>query len=149
MQYECSAFIIDTWIDAVAKGRSNVAPQKLPWDLIRTLVVETYGGKIDDAGDFQQLEKLAHSFLTPAAFEEDYKIISDVENDDKLALPSGTSMRDFNEWVNRLPEREPPTYLGLPGNAEKILLVGHGKTMIENLSRVTDLLDEGEQFVEL
>jgi dynein heavy chain 1 len=50
--------------------------------------------------------------------------------------------------VNRLPEREPPTYLGLPGNAEKLLLVGHGNTMIENLAKVTDLLDEGEQLIE-
>ena len=56
-------------------------------------------------------------------------------------------MRDFTEWVNRLPEREPPTYLGLPANAEKLLLVGHGKAMISDLARVTTLLDEGEQLM--
>ncbi|EED23281.1 dynein heavy chain [Talaromyces stipitatus ATCC 10500] len=145
--YECSAFIIDSWIDSVAQGRSNVAPQKLPWDMIRTLITETYGGKIDDSGDFMQLEKLVNSFLTPAAFEEDHKLVSGVENDECLALPGTTSMRDFTEWVNRLPEREPPTYLGLPANAEKLLLVGHGKAMISDLSRVTTLLDEGEQLM--
>lgn len=147
MQYECSAFIIDSWIDSVAQGRSNVAPQKLPWDMIRTLITETYGGKIDDSGDFMQLEKLVNSFLTPAAFEEEHKLVSGVENDECLALPGTTSMRDFTEWVNRLPEREPPTYLGLPANAEKLLLVGHGKAMISDLARVTTLLDEGEQLM--
>ena len=50
-------------------------------------------------------------------------------------------------WVNKLPEREPPTYLGLPANAEKLLLVGHAKRMIGDLTRVTELLDEGEQLM--
>ncbi|KAJ5496798.1 Dynein heavy chain domain-2 [Penicillium fimorum] len=145
--YECSAFIIDHWVDSVSQGRSNVAPQKIPWEMIRTLVAEMYGGKIDDAGDYQQLENLVNSFLTPAAFEDGYKLVSGVENDNLLTLPETTSMRDFVAWVNNLPEREPPTYLGLPANAEKLLLVGHGRKMISDLSRVTTLLDEGEQLM--
>lgn len=146
--YECSAFIIDYWVETIAQGRSNVAPQKLPWEMIRTLVTETYGGKIDDNGDFQQLETLVNNFLTPAAFEEDYNIVSGVQEQvDSLTLPGETGIRDFMEWVNRLPEREPPTYLGLPANAEKLLLVGHGRTMISDLARVTTLLDEGEQLM--
>jgi dynein heavy chain 1 len=56
-------------------------------------------------------------------------------------------MKEFMSWVNKLPEREPPTYLGLPANAEKLLLVGHGKKMIENLAKITELLDEGEQMM--
>ena len=147
LQYECSLFIIDTWIDSVAQGRSNVAPQKLPWDLIRTLVVETYGGKVDHSGDFQELEKLVNSLMTPAAFEHDHKLVPGAEDDESLALPDGTHLRDFLEWVNRLPEREPPSYLGLPANAEKLLLVGHGKRMIANLAKITTLLDEGEQLM--
>lgn len=147
-QYECSAFIIDYWVETVAQGRSNVAPQKLPWEMIRTLITEMYGGKIDDLGDFQQLEKLVANFLTASAFEEDYNIVSGVqEQGDSLILPGQTSVRDFMDWVNNLPEREPPTYLGLPANAEKLLLVGHGKQMISDLSRVTTLLDEGEQLM--
>jgi dynein heavy chain 1 len=115
--------------------------------MIRTLITEMYGGKIDDASDYQQLENLVTSFLTPAAFEDEYKLVSGVENDDLLTLPSTTSMRDFIAWVNGLPEREPPTYLGLPANAEKLLLVGHGRKMISDLSRVTTLLDETEQLM--
>ena len=37
--------------------------------------------------------------------------------------------------------------LGLPANAEKLLLVGLGRSLIGNLKKVTDLLDEGEQLV--
>jgi dynein heavy chain 1 len=46
-----------------------------------------------------------------------------------------------------LPEREPPTYLGLPANAEKLLLVGQGRSMIQNLGKITELLDESEQIM--
>lgn len=56
-------------------------------------------------------------------------------------------MKGFLEWVNRLPEREPPTYLGLPANAEKLLLVGQGKNTIANLAKITDILEEGEQLM--
>ena len=73
--------------------------------------------------------------------------MANAEADEGPILPGGTSMKDFVNWVNKLPEREPPTYLGLPANAEKLLLVGHGKNMIGNLAKVTELLDEGEQLM--
>ena len=125
-----------------------MAPQKLSWDMIRTLIAEMYGGKIDDAEDFQQLKALVDKILTPLAFESDHKLVKGVgDDDDCLTLPEETNVRDFVEWVNRLPEREPPSYLGLPSNAEKLLLVGHGKKMISDLVKVSTLLDEGEQLM--
>lgn len=153
LQYECSAFIIDTWVETVALGRSNVAPQNLPWDMIRTLIIETYGGKIDDEGDFALLTKLVKSFLTPAAYDIGHRLVegavsADVDTDvGTLIVPSGTSLSDFMDWIHKLPEREPPTYLGLPANAEKLLLVGQGQSMIRSLGKITELLDEGEQIM--
>ncbi|KAH8593491.1 cytoplasmic dynein-like protein 1 heavy chain 1 [Bisporella sp. PMI_857] len=152
--YECSAFIIDTWIETAALGRTNIAPQNLPWDMIRTLIVEMYGGKIDDEGDFTILAQLVNSFLTPLAYEIGHKLVGgiagsrlDDANDGSLVVPSGTSLTEFMNWIQKLPEREPPTYLGLPANAEKLLLVGQGRSMIQNLKTITDLLDEGEQLM--
>jgi dynein heavy chain 1 len=152
--YECSAFIIDTWVETVSAGRTNVAPQNLPWDMIRTLIVETYGGKIDDEGDFTRLTQLVNSFLTPAAYEIGHVLVEGVARnglddaeDGSLVVPSGTTLKDFTVWIQKLPEREPPTYLGLPANAEKLLLVGQGLSMIQNLGKITELLDEGEQIM--
>ena len=107
---------------------------------------------MDDEGDFKQLTMLVNSFLTPAAFEIGHKLVQgtqghDGEGEGGLTVPGGTGMAEYMEWVNRLPEREPPTFLGLPANAEKLLLVGQGKKMIENLARITELLDEGEQLM--
>ncbi|KAI9821833.1 MAG: hypothetical protein M1827_002415 [Pycnora praestabilis] len=149
--YECSAFIIDAWVDSVAVGRSNIAPQNLPWEILRALVTETYCGKIDNEDDFQRLKDLVENFLTPSAFEIDHNLvegIADSESDDDgdrvLTIPNGTSMKAFTEWVDALPEREPPTYLGLPANAEKLLLVGHGTKMLENLAKIAEILEDGE-----
>lgn len=119
-------------------------PQNLPWDMIRTLVIETYGGKIDDEGDFAMLTQLVNNFLTPSAYDIGHKL---VEGDEPLVVPSETSQKDFMTWIQKLPEREPPTYLGLPANAEKLLLVGQGRSMIQNLGKITELLDEGEQIM--
>ena len=122
--------------------------------MIRTLVVETYGGKIDDEGDFAMLRQLVETFLTPAAYEIGHKLVEGVAgsglddlNDGTLVVPSGTSLAEFMTWIHKLPEREPPTYLGLPANAEKLLLVGQGRSMIQNLGTITELLDEGEQIM--
>jgi len=145
--YECSAFVIDTWVDTAAQNRTNLAPQNIPWDMIRYLVTETYGGKIDDEGDFNLLAQLVTSFLTPSAFDIGHKLVDSGGGAEALAVPAGTTTPDFMAWVHRLPEREPPTYLGLPANAEKLLLVGLGRSLIGNVKKVTDLLDEGEQLM--
>ncbi len=122
--------------------------------MIRTLITETYGGKIDDEGDFSRLTQLVNSFLTPAAYDVGHKLVEGVagsgpddEEDGSLTVPSGTGMKEFMEWINKLPEREPPTYLGLPANAEKLLLVGLGRSMIQNLGKITETLNEGEQIM--
>ena len=156
-QYQCAAFIIDTWVNSVAQGRSNVAPVKMPWELLRTLITETYGGKIDDEGDFQQLSAMVDQCMTPQAFEDGHKLVEGTrgeeagaysEGDGCLTVPDGTTVADFMAWVQELPEREPPTYLGLPANAEKLLLIGHGESTIANAGRIAEMLQEEEQLEE-
>lgn len=124
---------------------------------MRILITESYGGKIDDQADFEHLTELVKSILTPAAFDDEHFLVepasaNDLEtdtgdSDGGLKVPSGTGLQDFLQWINRLPEREPPTYLGLPANAGKLLLVGHGEETIANVARITEILDEGQQSV--
>ena len=104
--------MIDSWVEAAAQGRTNIAPAKIPWDLIRTLITETYGGKIDDEADFTHLSNLVTKFLTPAAFDDEHRLVvgaqgaeadAYTEGDGSLIVPSGTGMSDFMEWVDRLP----------------------------------------------
>ncbi|KAK4963385.1 dynein heavy chain [Elasticomyces elasticus] len=147
--YDCSAFVIQWWTDYSARGRSNVAPRSIPWEMLRVLVATMYGGKIDDAEDMAQLQGLVDKALTAEAFEEGFNLIGEVAGDAAIgiALPAGTTKKDFTQWVTELPEREPPTYLGLPANAEKLLLVAEAEEMLKNLRTVMNVLDEGEHIM--
>jgi dynein heavy chain 1 len=120
------------------------------------MLAEMYGGKIDDEEDFKTLRSIVDNFMTPDAFEPDHNVIKglqqlpgsksgvigEVLEDQVLLLPDGTGWNDFGDWVHKLPEREPPTYLGLPGNAEKLLLMGQATEMMRKLSLVLGILDE-------
>ena len=99
---------------------------------------------MDNEGDFEQLKEIVKEVVDPAAYELNHQLVQPRENDDGLRVPSGTTMPDFMAWVAKLPEREPPTYLGLPANAEKLLLVEQGQVVIGDLKRVSDMLDEDE-----
>ncbi|KAF7196635.1 Dynein heavy chain, cytoplasmic [Pseudocercospora fuligena] len=145
--FDCSAFIIQWWTDNVARGRSNIAPKSIPWDILRALIAEMYGGKVDNADDMSVLRSLVEKTLTSDAFEDGFNLIGKVAEDESVgvALPGGSSKAVFLQWVKEsLPEREPPTYLGLPANAEKLLLVAHAKSMLGDLKTVMRVLDEGE-----
>ena len=145
--YECCAFIIDSWIETISQGRSNVAPVKLPWDLIRTLIMEMYGGKVDDEGDFNLLGDLVRRVFDPAAYENEHELVEkSAGGGEGLQVPSGTTIKDFLGWVDEMPEREPPTYLGLPEDADKVLLVRQGAQTVKNLAKMVELLEEGEEL---
>ncbi|KAI9815391.1 MAG: hypothetical protein M1826_002067 [Phylliscum demangeonii] len=158
--YECAAFIIDTWVESAAKGRSNVGPQQLPWDLIRVLVHNSYGGKIDDDRDQGTLRTLIDHILNVAAFEHGYQLVPALADstpmtaiglgratDEGLTVPEATGIGDYLDWVHALPEREAPTYLGLPAHAERLLLEDHGRSTIRKVRLIRHLLDEGEQLM--
>lgn len=146
-QYECSAFIIDTWIDSAAQNRTNIAPQNIPWNILRHLVTETYGGKIDSDHDAALLESIVTTLLTPSAYDSGHRLKLTEEADDAPVVPEGTSFNEYMGWIHALPEREPPSYLGLPGNAEKMLLVGLGKELVGGVSKVNSLLEDAESLV--
>ncbi|SPN99639.1 probable dynein heavy chain, cytosolic [Cephalotrichum gorgonifer] len=145
--YECSAFIIDTWIDSAAQNRSNIAPQNIPWAILRHLVTETYGGKIDSEHDAALLQSLVTTLLTPAAYDAGHRLKLSEEAEDAPVVPEGTSFKTYMEWIQALPEREPPSYLGLPGNAEKMLLVGLAGRLVGGVGKVNGLLEDVESLV--
>ena len=63
---------IDTWLDLVAQGRTNLPPDKVPWNACKTLLSQCiYGGRIDN--DFDQVryggEQCSLSAAVPATQE--------------------------------------------------------------------------------
>lgn len=110
-------------------------------------MTETYGGKIDSEHDAALLESLVTTLLTPSAYDSGHRLKLTEEADDAPVVPEGTSFKEYMEWIQGLPEREPPSYLGLPGNAEKMLLVGLGKELVGSVGKVNGLLEDAESLV--
>jgi hypothetical protein len=62
------------------QGRTNLPPEKVPWEALVTLLSQCiYGGKIDNLFD----QRLLHSFLcklfTPRSFEADFALVANVD----------------------------------------------------------------------
>ena len=52
---------------------------------------------------------------------------------------------DFIDWIERLPEKQTPSWLGLPNNAEKLLLTSSGSNLARSLMK-TQLLDDDDDL---
>lgn len=57
------------------------------------------------------------------------------------------SRDQFGAWVETLPEKQSPAWLGLPNNAETILLTQRAKELVTKLMRMQQLDDD--EVVEL
>ncbi|XP_028159308.1 dynein heavy chain, cytoplasmic isoform X5 [Ostrinia furnacalis] len=140
---------LDTWIDATAMGRTNLPPEKVPWEALVTLLSQCiYGGKIDNAFD----QRLLHSFLcklfTPRSFEADFALVANVDgatgNQRHITMPDGNRRDHFLKWIEELSDRQTPSWLGLPNNAEKVLLTTQGSDLVSKLLKMQQLEDEEE-----
>ncbi|KAJ3135949.1 hypothetical protein HK100_002228 [Physocladia obscura] len=141
--YEMCLLIVDNWIDDVAAGRSNIAPEKIPWSAIKTLIKETvYGGKIDNSHDQALLDSFVNYLFRPACYDVKFALVSaaattaDGEKGSALLIPDETKMDRILDWVSHLPDQQPPTWLGLPANAEKVLMALKGKEMLLKLRKM-------------
>lgn len=144
----CAARAADACLDAVARGRANVGPEGMPWRMMRALVVSAYGGKVEEEGDYARLERLVEGLLVPEAYEEGFDVARAVARVDgaeregevvePLVLPAGTGWEGFARWVDGLPERDPPGWLGLPRDADRVLLAEWGMGVLAGVGRARE-----------
>ena len=119
---------IDTWLSDVAQGRANINPAAIPWDAVRTLVKQSvYGGRIDSDFDQKVLDSFVDGLFTPQAYNVDFDLVPSADGTRTLLIPEGTKLEHFLSWVNKLPEREPPSWLSLPPTAERVIAISQGE----------------------
>jgi dynein heavy chain 1 len=83
---------LDTWLDTVAQGRTNLAPDKVPWSAFRTLLSQCiYGGRIDNDFDQRLLTSFVNRVFTVKSFEVDFPLVSNVEGmaSNRIGVPEG------------------------------------------------------------
>jgi dynein heavy chain 1 len=140
---------LDTWIDTMALGRTNLPPEKVPWDALSTLLSQCiYGGKIDNEFDQRLLASFLAKLFTPKSFEADFLLVSsqEVQSGDscRIVMPEGIRRDQFLQWIEALSDRQYPAWLGLPNNAEKVLLTTRGTDMVTKLLKMQLLEDDDD-----
>jgi dynein heavy chain 1 len=121
---DCAMETIDTWIDEAAGGRSNLSPEKIPWTAIKTLLKESiYGGRVDNEFDQRLLDAFVETLFSARSYDVGFCLVDGV---DSTQIPEGTRVDQFLTWVNGLPDKQSPVWLGLPADAEKLLLISKG-----------------------
>ena len=63
----------------------------------------------------------------------------------KIHMPDGVRRDQFLAWIDGMPEKQTPDWLGLPNNAETVLLTNLGKSVIVKLLKMQQL-DEDEEL---
>lgn len=143
---------LDTWIDATAMGRTNLPPEKVPWDALVTLLSQSiYGGKIDNDFDQRLLMSFLSKLFTPRSFEGDFALVANVDGvaggpngQRHITMPDGTRRDHFLKWIENLADRQTPSWLGLPNNAERVLLTTRGTDLVSKLLKMQQLEDDDE-----
>jgi dynein heavy chain 1 len=132
---------LDTWIENVAQGRTNIPPAKIPWDAFKTLLSQCiYGGRIDNDFDQRLLTSFVDRLFTVESFEHDFALVHNVDGTSKsITIPDGSRREQFIDWISQLPDTQTPSWLGLPNNAEKVLLTTRGNDMVAKLLRMQNL----------
>ncbi|XP_004348847.1 dynein heavy chain [Capsaspora owczarzaki ATCC 30864] len=152
---------LDTWLAIVSppsQGRTNISPDAIPWEAIRTLLAQSiYGGRIDNEFDQRLLQSFLSVLFTPRSFDADHSLVLPVPGSTEpgesaaalahLRVPDVTSADQFLSWVKALPDTQVPAWLGLPNTAEKVLLTSRGDLVISKLLKMQSMDEEDEIHV--
>ncbi|KAJ3439563.1 dynein heavy chain [Anaeramoeba flamelloides] len=138
---------IDYWIDKIGLNKNNIDPRNIPWEAIRKLLGDVmYGGRVDNAFDHTLLEGMLQNLFVPESFSKDFKLVDYInpETNERFVLrpPNGTDLKTYLKWVDELPRTENPTWLGLPKNAELLLLSNKGRATITTLRKMQNVFED-------
>lgn len=136
---------IDEWIDLQGKEKTNIDPEKIPWDAIRTIISQSmYGGKIDNEYDMKILESLVNLYFNQKTYEYNYPLFKSSKNTNSqvLTIPDKRNNAGYMEWINSLPSVESPEWSGLPNNAEKLVRETAARRFITEMNKIQGVEDE-------
>lgn len=88
------------------------------------------------------LDSFLEKLFTAKSFDVDHVLIQNVDGKtNNLCVPEGTTREHLIHWVESINHLQHPNWLGLPNNAEKVLLsvrglfkTGHFRSVILNLT---------------
>ena len=130
----CSRDVVDAWVDSVSNhGQlSNISPDKIPWDALRSILSESiYGGRVDNEFDHAVLKTFINHLFRAESFERDFALNMESSSEHCLRSPDGRKREQFLEWIDNLPAKGSPTWVGLPVHAEQMLRINRANHTLQ------------------
>ena len=112
---------LDVIDSLLAQEKNPSDPEKLPWDAIRsTLRKGVYGGRITETSDQNVLDELVDSVFVPQAYDVGFQLVSSERcgGSQPVLVPEECSREQILIWIQNLPSRTPPAWIGLNDSAE-------------------------------
>ncbi|CAF4574901.1 unnamed protein product [Rotaria sp. Silwood1] len=133
LRFACDC--IDQWINN--EGQDNIA-----WDALQYLIASCiYGGRLDNRFDQHLLAAFVTKLFCQESLNTSYPLIKDDFSSLLISMPQDTTKSKYIEWIKHLPSNEKTTWLGLPDNAEKVLLISQGSKFAVDLLKC----DQGDE----
>jgi dynein heavy chain 1 len=90
----CTLDAIDQWIDNISQGRSNIPPEKIPWDAIRATISKSlYGGRVDNEFDDKILSSFVDELFREESFSSNFELF---RGTNPLHIPEA---RNYNQFL--------------------------------------------------
>jgi len=122
----CGRDVIDAWVDSVTNSGqlSNISPDKIPWDAIQSVLSEAiYGGRIDNEFDHVILRSFIRHLFCEDSYNRTFSLNVAASQEHRLESPDGRKREQFIDWIESLPAKGSPGWVGLPLHAERMLRI--------------------------
>ena len=109
---------LDSWVE--------LSPKQIQWNALRTIFASCiYGARIDNEFDQNLLDTFVDKFFSNQCFDEKFLLVDDKK--DKIYAKEQANKDSYLNWINTaINIEQKPSWLGLPNNAESILLANIG-----------------------
>lgn len=121
------------WLNIASQGRSNLSPEKIPWEALQELLSKTiYGGKVDNQEDQNILNVLVQDCFNVKVFDTDYEVVARFGDHEKVTIPDGSEFKTFADWMRNLDglQSSSPHWVGLPADADTLVKIAAGNFFI-------------------
>jgi dynein heavy chain 1 len=128
--FEISVKVINSWLSISSHGRTNIAPENIPWQALQSIISQNiYGGKIDREIDLNVLHILVNEIFNANIFNADFNIVPKTIDSPGLIIPDGSNFSRFVEWIDSC-EMQSPAWLGLAIGSDTLINSAKGITLI-------------------